>query len=233
MPGFLYYLQSIFIHLITIYFINTFVTATVHITLICICYMQCQIEFFSLHFMLQKYQTTCKSASVTYSASTSRFSSAAWYVRPSLHVADSCSSKSRLKYYGLYNYFLVCACVCSVTQSCPTLRSHMDSSQPGFSVHGIFQVRILEWVAISFSKGIFPTQGLNPCLLQFQHQQVDSLSLSHLLLLLLLLLSRFSHVRLCATPQTAAYQAPPSLGFSRQEHWSGLPFPSPMRERVK
>ena len=43
----------------------------------------------------------------------------------------------------------------------------------------------------------------------------------------LLLLSRFSRVRLCATPQTAAHQAPPSLGFSRQEHWSGLPFPSP------
>ena len=42
----------------------------------------------------------------------------------------------------------------------------------------------------------------------------------------LLLLSYFSRVRLCATPQTAAHQAPPSLGFSRQEHWSGLPFPS-------
>ena len=51
--------------------------------------------------------------------------------------------------------------------------------------------------------------------------------------MLLLLLSRFSRVRLCATPQTAAYQAPPSLGFSRQEHWSGLPFPSPMRESEK
>ena len=48
--------------------------------------------------------------------------------------------------------------------------------------------------------------------------------------MLLLLLSHFSHVRLCATPQTAAHQTPPSLGFSRQEHWSGLPFPSPMRE---
>ena len=47
---------------------------------------------------------------------------------------------------------------------------------------------------------------------------------------LLLLLSRFSRVRLCATPQTAAHQAPLSLGFSRQEHWSGLPFPSPMHE---
>ena len=49
-------------------------------------------------------------------------------------------------------------------------------------------------------------------------------------MLLLLLLSHFSRVRLCATPQMAAHQAPLSLGFSRQEHWSGLPFPSPMRE---
>ena len=51
--------------------------------------------------------------------------------------------------------------------------------------------------------------------------------------LLLLLLSRFSLVRLCATPWTAAYQASPSMGFSRQEHWSGLPFPSPMHESGK
>ena len=50
---------------------------------------------------------------------------------------------------------------------------------------------------------------------------------------LLLLLSCFSCVRLCATPWTAAYQAPPSMGFSRQEHWSGLPFPSPMQESEK
>ena len=55
----------------------------------------------------------------------------------------------------------------------------------------------------------------------------------NILLLLLLLLSRFSRVRLCATPETAAHQAPPSLGFSRQEHWSGLPFPSPMHESGK
>ena len=53
------------------------------------------------------------------------------------------------------------------------------------------------------------------------------------LLLLLLLLSCFSRVRLCATPETAAHQAPPSLGFSRQEHWSGLPFPSPIHESEK
>ena len=51
--------------------------------------------------------------------------------------------------------------------------------------------------------------------------------------MLLLLLSRFSRVRLCATPWTAAYQASPSMGFSRQEHWSGLPFPSPMHESGK
>ena len=44
---------------------------------------------------------------------------------------------------------------------------------------------------------------------------------------MLLLLSRFSRVRFCVTPQTAAHQAPLSLGFSRKEHWSGLPFPSP------
>ena len=52
-------------------------------------------------------------------------------------------------------------------------------------------------------------------------------------LLLLLLLSRFSRVRLCATPYTAAHQAPLSLEFSRQEHWNGLPFPPPMHESEK
>ena len=51
--------------------------------------------------------------------------------------------------------------------------------------------------------------------------------------LLLLLLSHLSRVRLCATPKTAAHQAAPSLGFSRQEHWSGLPFPSPVHESEK
>ena len=47
---------------------------------------------------------------------------------------------------------------------------------------------------------------------------------------MLLLLSCFSRVQLCATPEMAAHQAPPSLGFSWQEHWSGLPFPSPMHQ---
>ena len=55
----------------------------------------------------------------------------------------------------------------------------------------------------------------------------------YILVPLLLLLSRFSHVQLCATPWTAAYQASPSMGFSRQEHWSGLTFLSPMHESGK
>ena len=69
-----------------------------------------------------------------------------------------------------------------------------------------------------------------------QDQQYEfflSLVISLRLLLLLLLLGRFSRIRLCATPEMAAHQAPPSLGFSRQEHWSGLPFPSPMHESEK
>ena len=53
------------------------------------------------------------------------------------------------------------------------------------------------------------------------------------LISMLLQLSHFSRVRFCVTPQTAAHQAPPSLAFSRQEHWSGLPFPSPIHEREK
>jgi hypothetical protein len=48
-----------------------------------------------------------------------------------------------------------------------------------------------------------------------------------------MLLRHFSRVRLCVTPETVAHHAPPSLGFSRQEHWSGLPFPSPMHESEK
>ena len=62
-----------------------------------------------------------------------------------------------------------------------------------------------------------------------ERQQLISWCLSPLLLLL----SRFSHLRLCATPEMAAHQAPLSLGFSRQEHWSGLPFSSTMHESEK
>ena len=63
-----------------------------------------------------------------------------------------------------------------------------------------------------------------------EHRDIESANPCCSLLLLLLLLSYFSRVRLCATPSTAAHQAPLSLGFSRQDHWSGLPFPSPMQE---
>ena len=57
------------------------------------------------------------------------------------------------------------SCLCLVAQSCLTLCSSMDYSPRGSSVHGILQARILEWIAISFSQGIFPTQGSNPHLL--------------------------------------------------------------------
>ena len=70
-----------------------------------------------------------------------------------------------------------------------------------------------------------------------QHYSFGHLSVSieteHIYILLLLLLSHFSCVRLCVTPEMAAHQAPLSLGFFRQEHWSGLPFPSPMHEGEK
>ena len=105
---------------------------------------------------------------------TSCFSSAVWYARPSSHVADSCSSESRLEYYGLYNYFLVCACVCSVTQSCPTSQPHGLSPArllcpwnfPGkntgvgchFLLQGIFRPRDLTCVssASCFGRQILP-----------------------------------------------------------------------------
>ena len=64
----------------------------------------------------------------------------------------------------------------------------------------------------------------------YHSKELSHTSLLSIPPLLLLLLSHFSRVRLCMTPEMAAHQAPPSLGFSRQEHWSGLPFPSPMRE---
>ena len=90
-------------------------------------------------------------------------------------------------------------------QSCPTLCDPRNGSPPGSPVPGILQARTLEWVAISFSNA--------------WEWKVKVKSLSR--------------IRLLATPWTAAYQAPPSLGFSRQEHWSGLPFPSPMHESEK
>ena len=90
-------------------------------------------------------------------------------------------------------------------QSCPTLCDLIDGSPPGSPVPGILQARTVEWVAISFSSA--------------WKWKVKVKSLSH--------------VRLLETPWTATYQAPQSMGFSRQEYWSGLPFPSPMYESEK
>ena len=84
-------------------------------------------------------------------------------------------------------------------QSCPTLCDPIDGSPPGSAVPGILQARTLEWVAISFSNA--------------WKWKVKVKSLSR--------------VRPSATPWTAAHQAPLSMGFSRQEYWSGVPLPSP------
>ena len=84
-------------------------------------------------------------------------------------------------------------------QSCPTLWDPIDGSPPGSPIPGILQARTLEWVAISFS---------NAWKWKLKMKSV-------------------SRVQLLATPWTAAYQAPPSMGFSRQKYWSGLPLPFP------
>ena len=111
----------------------------------------------------------------------------------------------------------------------------MDYSSPGSSVHGIFQARILEQVAISYSRGSpRPDSGTESVSLESPALAAGFITASVTWeaqitrTMLLLLLSRFSRVRLCATPWTAAYQAPPSLGFSRQEYWSGVSLPSPV-----
>ena len=90
--------------------------------------------------------------------------------------------------------------------------------------------------------GPSPNPGIRPSLLQYLPKSYLGMLLPNPVLskaapgdpqTSLLLLSCFSCVWLCATPETAAHQAPLSLGSSRQEHWSGLPFPSPMHESEK
>ena len=100
----------------------------------------------------------------------------------------------------MYSHLDTAAAVAAkLLQSCPTLCNPIDSSPPDSSIHGILQARTLEWVAISFSNA------------WKWKEKVKSLS----------------RVQLLAIPWTAAYQAPPSMGFSRQEYWSGVPLPSP------
>src|SRR5574340_1077329 len=79
--------------------------------------------------------------------------------------------------------------------------------------------------------GLQPTRLLHPW--DFPGKSTEWVATASSAWLCMLLLSRFSRVRLWATPETAAHPALPSLGFSRQEHWSGLPFPSPLHESEK
>ena len=97
----------------------------------------------------------------------------------------------------------IAAAAAKLLQSCPTLCDPRDGSPPGSPVPGILQARTLEWVAISFSNA--------------WKRKVKVKSLSH--------------VRLLATPWIAGHQAPPSMGFSRQEYWSQVPLPSPEKGR--
>ena len=117
--------------------------------------------------------------------------------------------------YILFNFILIFSCLsvyvhlilkpaaaaAQSLQSYPTLCDHIAGNLPGSPVPGILQARTLEWVAISFSNA--------------WKWKVKVKSLSR--------------VRLLATAWTAAYQAPPSMGFSREEYWSGVPLPSPLR----
>ena len=100
----------------------------------------------------------------------------------------------------------------------------MDCSPAGSSVHGIFQARKLDWVAISFSKGSSqPRDGSRISCIARRVFTTEPLGKP----LCVCTLSHFSHVRLFATLWTVAHQDPLSTGFSRQEYWSGLPCPPP------
>ena len=125
----------------------------------------------------------------------------------SINLLDfSFINPSKVKNHTLYRNLLfhwvttyTAAVAAESRQSCPTLCDPRDGSPPASFVPGILQARTLEWVAISFSNAWKWKVKVK-------------------------LLSR---VRLSVTPWTAAYQAPPSMGFSRQEYWSRVPSPSP------
>ena len=115
--------------------------------------------------------------------------------------------------------------MCIVTQSRTTLCALMDCSPQDSSVRGILQAIILEWVAMPSSGGSSQPRdqihmSVSPALAGGFFTTLPPGN--KVVLLLLLLLSCFSGVQLCATPWTVACQAPLSMGFSRQEYWSGL-----------
>ena len=102
-------------------------------------------------------------------------------------------------HFLIKSFMLAAKSAAKSLQSCPTLCDPIDGSPPGPAVPGILQATTLEWVAISSSNA-------------WQWKvKVKSLS----------------RVQFLVTPWTTAYQAPPSMGFSRQEYWSGVPLPSP------
>ena len=116
------------------------------------------------------------------------------------YKVSGCWQSSVIKWkYMPVVHILAAAAAAKSLQSCLTLCDPIDSSPPGSPIPGTFQARTLEWIAISFSSA--------------WKWKVEVKSLSH--------------VWLFTTSWTAAYQAPPSMGFSRQEYWSGLPLPSP------
>ena len=112
---------------------------------------------------------------------------------------EVCKSSLLFSIFCISWWFAAAAATAKSLQLCLTLCDPIDDSPPGSSVPGIFQARILEWVAISFSSA-------------WKWKVKVRL---------------LSCVWLFTTPQTAAYQAPPSMEFSRQEYWSGSPVPSP------
>ena len=114
-----------------------------------------------------------------------------------LEIQVRSASKLSNTLFWVFSIGYTAAAAAKLLQSCPTLCNATDGSPPGSPIPGILQARTLEWVAISFSK------------VWKWKVKVKS----------------FSHVQLLATPWTSAYQAPPSMGFSRQEYWSGLPVP--------
>ena len=153
----------------------------------------------------------------------------------------------------------ICAVLCCA-QLCPTLCDPVDCSLPSSSVHGIFRAGILEWVAISYSKGSSwpryrtctsciscigcgsfkslqscltlcdpidgsPPGSAVPGILQARTLEWVAISFSNAWKWKVKVKS-LSRVQLSATPWTVAYQAPLSMGFSRQEYWSGVPSPS-------
>ena len=129
-----------------------------------------------------------------------RIATSPQFIKYTTSVKHSKMTYACIMFYFLHILHLFVAAAAKSLQSWPTLCDPMDSSPPGSPVPGILQARTLEWVAISFSNA------------WKWKVKVKSLSRAWVL----------------ATRWTTAHQAPPSMGFSRQTHWSGLPFPSPI-----